>query len=79
MMEVILMNVVAKFRVFYFQRLKKWKLFMLYKDTQTLWEEYGGSSTDFNKVDTICVILNHCWSLNHEEFMIQNYMKSLLR
>ena len=62
---------------FLFPKLKKGGIYVI-EDTQTsYWEEYGGSSTDFNKVGTIyCYFKSLIDSLNHEEFTILNYEKS---
>lgn len=62
---------------FLFPKLKKGGIYVI-EDTQTsYWEEYGGSSTDFNRVGTIyCYFKSLIDSLNHEEFMILNYEKS---
>jgi hypothetical protein len=62
---------------FLFPKLKKGGCYVI-EDTQTsYWEEYGGSSTDFNKGGTIyCYFKSLIDSLNHEEFMISNYETS---
>lgn len=62
---------------FFFPKLKKGGIYVI-EDTQTsYWEEYGGSSTDFNKVGTIyCYFKSLIDSLNHEEFIINNYNKN---
>ncbi|MGO4906215.1 class I SAM-dependent methyltransferase [Flavobacterium sp. W20_MBD1_R3] len=62
---------------FLFPKLKKGGIYVI-EDTQTsYWEEYGGSSTDFNKVGTIyCYFKSLIDGLNHKEYMISNYETS---
>lgn len=62
---------------FLFPRLKTGGIYVI-EDTQTsYWKEYGGTSTDFNKVGTIYHYFKSLIdSLNHEEFIINNYKKN---
>jgi len=62
---------------FLFPKLKIGGIYVI-EDTQTsYWEDYGGTSNDFNKEGTIYhyfKTLIDC--LNHEEFIKENYQKS---
>lgn len=62
---------------FLFPKLKTGGIYVI-EDTQTsYWENYGGSSKDFNKEGTIYHYFKSLIdSLNNEEFMIPDYKKS---
>ena len=62
---------------FLFPKLKIGGIYVI-EDTQTsYWEEYGGTSDDFNKEGTIYHYFKKLLdSLNHEEFMLPNYKKN---
>lgn len=69
-------HVIRSFEIL-FPKLKKGGIYVI-EDTQTsYWENYGGSSTNFNKNDTIYNYFKSLIdSLNNEEFVINNYKKS---
>lgn len=60
-----------------FPRLKKGGVYVV-EDTQTsYWEEYGGSSKEFNKKGTICTFFKSLIDgLNNEEFIIDGFKKN---
>jgi hypothetical protein len=62
---------------FLFPRLKTGGIYII-EDTQTsYWEEYGGSSTDFNRAGTIYHYFKSLIDcLNNAEFVIEDYKKS---
>jgi hypothetical protein len=62
---------------FLFPKLKKGGIYVV-EDTQTsYWEDYGGTSKDFNCRGTIYHYFKSLIdALNHQEFMIPNYEKS---
>lgn len=62
---------------FLFPKLKKSGIYVV-EDTQTsYWNDYGGTSKDFNAKGTIYHYFKSLIdSLNHEEFMIPNYEKT---
>lgn len=62
---------------FLFPKLKKGGIYVI-EDTQTsYWEDYGGTSKDFNYKGTIYDYFKSLIdSLNHQEFMIPGYKKS---
>lgn len=62
---------------FLFPKLKTGGIYVI-EDTQTsYWENYGGSSNDFNKEGTIYNYFKSLIdSLNNEEFVLDNYEKS---
>lgn len=62
---------------FLFPKLKNGGIYVI-EDTQTsYWEKYGGSSKDLNKEGTIyCYFKSLIDSLNHVEFIIDNYKKN---
>ena len=70
------MHVIESFE-FLFPKLKKGGIYVI-EDTQTsYWKKYGGSSTDFNKKGTIYNYFKALIdSLNNEEFVIENYIKT---
>jgi hypothetical protein len=62
---------------FLFPRLKTGGIYII-EDTQTsYWEEYGGTSTDFNRAGTIYYYFKSLIDcLNNVEFIIEDYKKS---
>ncbi len=62
---------------FLFPKLKDGGIYVI-EDTQTsYWEDYNGTSVDFNKKGTIyCFFKSLIDGLNHEEFMITDYKKT---
>lgn len=62
---------------FLFPKLKKGGIYVV-EDTQTsYWEDYGGTSTDYNKKGTIyCFFKSLIDGLNNEEFMLPDYKKT---
>jgi len=62
---------------FLFPKLKKNGIYVI-EDTQTsYWEEYGGTSKDFKSKGTIYHYFKSLIdSLNHEEFILENYQKT---
>ena len=62
---------------FLFPKLKTGGIYVI-EDTQTsYWEDYGGTSNDFNKEGTIYHYFKSLIDcLNHEEFIKENYQKS---
>lgn len=69
-------HVITSFKIL-FPKLKKGGIYVI-EDTQTsYWEHYGGSSKDLKNKETICNYFKSLVdSLNHEEFIINNYEKS---
>ncbi|NMC98473.1 MAG: class I SAM-dependent methyltransferase [Bacteroidales bacterium] len=69
-------HVIKTFQIL-FPKLKEHGIYVI-EDTQTsYWEEYGGSSKDLNKSDTIMNYFKSLIdSLNHQEFIIPNYKPS---
>jgi hypothetical protein len=71
-------HVITTFKLL-FPKLKKGGVYVI-EDTQTsYWEDYGGTSNNFNKEGTIMSFFKSLIDgLNHEEFMIKDYEKVIL-
>ena len=69
-------HVIKSFQIL-FPKLKKGGIYVI-EDTQTsYWEDYGGTSKNFNKEGTIGYFFKSLIDgLNHEEFMIKDYQKT---
>jgi len=69
-------HVIKTFEIL-FPKLKDGGIYVI-EDTQTsYWEEFGGSSKDLNKANTIMNYFKSLAdSLNHQEFIIPNYKKT---
>ena len=69
-------HIITSFKLL-FPKLKKGGVYVV-EDTQTsYWEEYGGTSNDFDSKNTIYGFFKSLIdSLNNEEFIIDNYMKT---
>ena len=69
-------HVIKTFQVL-FPKLKDGGIYVI-EDTQTsYWEDFGGSSKDLNKINTIMNYFKSLTdSLNHQEFIIPNYKQT---